>query len=76
MGEITQLNIEKAVADAITRAESDDRRTVTVGGAATADELRATASVETGSGWTLAALFRRFRKTSTNEFGVNVSKHF
>ena len=71
-----QLNIEKAVNDAVTRAEDDHRRAVTVGGAISAEEVRAEATAEFGSGWSLAAIFRRLRRTQSNEGGIRVTKEF
>lgn len=73
---ITKLDVEKAVDDAIRNAESDDKRTLDVAGSITRDELRAQATAEVGKGWSVSAVFRRFRKHRQNEFGVGFSKDF
>ena len=73
---VVPLDIEKAVNDVIQRATSDDKRALTVGGAISEDELRAEVAAELGKQWTLGALFRRFRKTKRNEFGIGVTKEF
>jgi hypothetical protein len=73
---MTKLNIEKAVDDAVERAASDDRRTLEVGGAISAEEIRGEVSAELGQRWTLTGLFRRFRRTHVNEGAIRVTKEF
>lgn len=71
-----KLDIERSVNDAIQRAESDDKRDFRVEGSITGEQLRAEATAELGKGWSLAAIFRRLRRSKQNEFGFGVNKEF
>ena len=77
MAGITQLNIEKAVSDAIQRTESDPGKSISFGGTVNQESVSADVEAGLGDGWSLAAMYRRWRTGSrTREAAVRVRKDF
>lgn len=77
MAGITQLNIEKAVDDAIRRTESESGKSISFGGTVNQDAISADVEAGLGKGWSLAALYRRWRTSGGNREGaIRVKKEF
>jgi hypothetical protein len=75
--EVTKLNIEKAVDDAIRRTEGESGRSISFGGTVNSDAIGADVKAGLGKGWSLAAIYRRWRTGSGNREGaIRITKEF
>ena len=74
---MTGLNIDKAVKDELARMAADEhRKSLTVSGTVNAERIETKVGAEVGRGWSLAAIYRRLRKSKSDEGGFEVTKEW
>lgn len=68
------LNLDKAVKDELTRRAVEDSKSIEGRVTGNAETIGAEVGATLGKGWSLAGMWRRFRKTNVDEFGVGFKK--
>lgn len=70
------MDIDKAVKDELAREGQSDHKSINAGVTINDTTIEAQVGAQVGQGWSLAAIWRRFRGTNTNEAAIGITKDF
>lgn len=70
------IDIDKAVAAELAREAQTDQKSISAGVTINDTAVEATLGAHVGEGWSIAAMWRRFRGTTKNEAAIGITKEF